>query len=257
MLEVVEKTWDEFWAYYWRVTARHRIPGIREWDEKLVDFIEEVCFLSSSDRVLDLACGGGDQAMVLARRGYEVVGIDIAPSLVEHARDQFAENDLRGEFFVGDMREISYREEFDVVLILSGSFGFFGPEEDAELLNGTYRALRPGGRVFVMFTSANMEPFHERTWHRTEEGFNLVETWFDSKQCVRRSRPQIITEEGRIIKPKTQEGYHADEAIHCYTVPQMTEMLEGAGFEGVESFSEFSEKGQGTAPPNIMYAERG
>jgi 2-polyprenyl-3-methyl-5-hydroxy-6-metoxy-1,4-benzoquinol methylase len=94
MLKTIEKSWNEFWAYYWRITDRHKIPGIFEWDKKLVDFIEHVCELSPGNRVLDLGCGGGDQAKVFAQKGYEVVGIDIAPSLIEYAKKQFKENNL-------------------------------------------------------------------------------------------------------------------------------------------------------------------
>ena len=85
MLEIEEKSWNEFWARYWRIDRRHAIPGIFEWDCQLVDFIEHVCQLSPGQRILDLGCGGGDQAKVFAQRGYRVVGVDIAPSLVECA----------------------------------------------------------------------------------------------------------------------------------------------------------------------------
>jgi 2-polyprenyl-3-methyl-5-hydroxy-6-metoxy-1,4-benzoquinol methylase len=85
-LEIIEKSWEEFWAYYWRVTSRHRIPGIFEWDQKLVSLIEEKCNVCPPKRILDLGCGGGDQAKVFTERGYTVVGIDVAESLIEYAR---------------------------------------------------------------------------------------------------------------------------------------------------------------------------
>ncbi len=77
MLHVEEKTWNQFWAAYWRIDDRHSIPGIFEWDRQLVDFIEHVCRLSPPSRILDLGCGGGDQAKVFSRKGYDVIGISM------------------------------------------------------------------------------------------------------------------------------------------------------------------------------------
>ena len=129
MLRVQERSWNEFWAKHWRVDQRHKIPGIFEWDRQLIAFIEHVCQLTPGDRVLDLGCGGGDQAKVFAQKGYEVVGIEIAPALVAFAEQQFARAGLSGTFIAGDMRAIEYDAEFDACVILSGTFGFFGDVE--------------------------------------------------------------------------------------------------------------------------------
>lgn len=133
-MNIVEKSWNEFWAYYWRVEHHHSIPGIFEWDRRLVDFIEHVCELSPGMNILDLGCGGGDQAKVFSRKEYEVIGIDIAPPLIDFARKQFAEEGLSGAFITGDMRELDYEGVFDAYVILSGTFGFFSDEENLALL---------------------------------------------------------------------------------------------------------------------------
>lgn len=62
MLREIELSWNEFWAEHWRLEHRHQIPGSFEWDRQLVDFSEQTSELSAPARVLDLACGGGDQA---------------------------------------------------------------------------------------------------------------------------------------------------------------------------------------------------
>ena len=88
-MESVQRAWD-WWAYHYRVVHRTQIPGISQWDDDLVDLIVEVLGLRAGDRILDLACGSGVHALRLARRGLEVVGVDIAPSLIDHARQQAA-----------------------------------------------------------------------------------------------------------------------------------------------------------------------
>ena len=236
-MKVIEKSWNEFWAYYWRVEDRHKIPGILEWDDKVVSFIEHVCQLKPPARVLDLACGGGDQAKVFARRGYEVVGIDIAPSLIEYAQQQFSAVKLKGTFIVGDMRDIDYDAEFDACIILSGSFGFFGDTEDQKLLSSIRRSLRKGGKVFIMFISANVKVDHTRTWRELEDGWELDETWLDVETCTHRSTGFIIKKDGTMVVPKEEPGYHANEKIRCYTIPEMKKMFSTAGLEYVACYS--------------------
>lgn len=58
-------------------------------------------------RVLDLACGSGRHSLELRRRGFEVVGADISPELLEIARRDADEQDLEVEFVGGDMRSSS------------------------------------------------------------------------------------------------------------------------------------------------------
>lgn len=238
MLRVIEKSWKEFWAYYWRVDDRHRIPGIFDWDRRLVAFIEYTCRLKPPGRILDLACGGGDQAKIFAEKGYEVVGIDIAPSLIEYAKKQFREAGVRGSFITGDMREIDYNKEFDVCVILSGSFGFFGYAEDLKLLCAIRSALKQSGRTFIMFLSATHPPKSSHTWREISDGWELNETWFDAETSTRCGKAFIIRKDGTIVKPKRESGYCADERIQCYTILEMRKMLSEAGLEYVSCYSD-------------------
>ncbi|UCF70718.1 MAG: class I SAM-dependent methyltransferase [candidate division WOR-3 bacterium] len=260
-MKVVEKSWNEFWAYYWRVEDRHRIPGIFEWDKRIVNFIEYVCGLKPPAHILDLACGGGDQAKVFARKGYEIVGIDIAPSLIEFAQAQFLKENLKGNFIVGDMRDINYKEEFDTCVILSGSFGFFGDIDDQRLLVSIRKALKVGGKVFIMFISANEHVDHTRTWRDLEYGWELGETWFDNEACVHCGTSAIIRRDGTMIVPKKEPGYHANERIRCYTIPEMRTMFAKAGLEYSASYSSrYLEVPPKTVPKgairNIVVGER-
>jgi SAM-dependent methyltransferase len=236
-MRIEEKSWNEFWAAYWRIEHRHQIPGIFDWDGQLVDFIEQTCQLAPGARLLDLGCGGGDQAKLFARKGYAVVGFDIAPALIEFANRQFAKEDLRGTFIVGDMRAIDYVAEFDACLILSGTFGFFGDLEDRKLLRAIARALKPRGKAFIMFVPLRRAGQRAKTWSETKEGWQLAETWLDVETSSYRSRAFIIRNDGVIVRPASEPGYHADETIRCYTIPELQAMLAQAGLRYLASYS--------------------
>jgi len=96
-------------------------------------------------RVLDVACGTGNTAIPAARAGAEVVGVDIAPNLLEQARQRAAAEKLAVRFEEGDAEALSYPDSsFDVVITMFGAM--FAPRPDrvaAELL----RVSKPGGMI--------------------------------------------------------------------------------------------------------------
>ncbi|MCK4317114.1 MAG: class I SAM-dependent methyltransferase, partial [Anaerolineae bacterium] len=74
----VTHDWD-WWAYQFRVVHRQGVASINFWDDRLIAFVVPVLDLKPGERLLDLACGSGVHALEFARRGLEVVGLDIAP----------------------------------------------------------------------------------------------------------------------------------------------------------------------------------
>lgn len=101
--------------------------------------------LKSGTRVLDVACGTGNQSIPAARFGAEVVGIDIAPNLIEQARKRATDENLKVQFDEGDAENLPFADAaFDVVLTMFGAM--FAPRPEmvaAELL----RVCHPGGLI--------------------------------------------------------------------------------------------------------------
>jgi len=96
-------------------------------------------------QVLDSACGTGNLAVLAARRGGVVSGIDIARNLIEQARTRANAEGLQINFQEGDAEALPYaNEQFDLVVSMFGVM--FAPRPDgvaAELV----RVTKPGGRV--------------------------------------------------------------------------------------------------------------
>ncbi|HEX8736811.1 MAG TPA: class I SAM-dependent methyltransferase [Pyrinomonadaceae bacterium] len=108
------------------------------------EFVERLN-LKPETRVLDVACGSGNQSIPAARAGAKVTGVDIAPNLIEQAR-KWAENEnLKIQFDEGDAENLSYADgEFDVVMTMFGAMFAPRPERvSAELM----RVCRPGGVI--------------------------------------------------------------------------------------------------------------
>ena len=96
-------------------------------------------------KVLDVACGTGNLALPAARAGAEVTGVDIAPNLVEQARENAKREGLNVQFDEGDAEALPYADaSFDAVVTMFGAM--FAPRPDlvaAELK----RVCRPGGVI--------------------------------------------------------------------------------------------------------------
>ena len=207
-MEVQKLTYKEYWGYYWRITARHRIPGIFEWDQDLVELIETQCSLPPGGKILDLGCAGGDQSKLFSQKGYSVTGIDQVPSLIAFAKETYQQGGLHGQFIVGDMREIDYQAQFDLCVMLSGTFGSPSDDQDRLLLRKIHRSLKHNGHAFIDYLplEAYCQRQRSRTWHGIEGGYALGEEWFDARTSTYRTRHLHILLEGRIIEAADEDG---------------------------------------------------
>lgn len=98
------------------------------------------------ERWLDLACGTGAVAERAARAGSSVVGIDLAPVLIETARERATEQGLEIDYRVGDCESMDGVGDtsFDIASSVCGIM--FAPDHEATARE-LGRVVRPGGRI--------------------------------------------------------------------------------------------------------------
>jgi SAM-dependent methyltransferase len=117
--------------------AKSYVSGAEEFIKKLN--------LKPGMKVLDVACGTGNLTLPAARAGAIVTGVDIAPNLIEQARENAKREGLNIQFDEGDAEALPYDDaSFDAVVTMFGAM--FAPRPDlvaAELK----RVCRPGGFI--------------------------------------------------------------------------------------------------------------
>ncbi len=96
-------------------------------------------------RILDIPCGFGRHSNRLAALGHHVTGVDLYPGFLDLARRDAKVRGLQVDFRQGDMRHLDFDAEFDRVLNLFTSFGYFEDEDNFRVLENIARALVPGG----------------------------------------------------------------------------------------------------------------
>lgn len=99
------------------------------------------------DRLLDAATGTGALAILAAKRGADVVGLDLAPALIDTAKERAAEEGVTVDFQVGDAEEMPFEDaSFDKLTSTLGVM--FAPDHGA-VAGELARVTRPNGRLVL------------------------------------------------------------------------------------------------------------
>lgn len=182
-----------------------------------VSFLIGALGLAPGARILDVGCGPGRHALEFARRGFEVVGVDISERFVALGTEAAAAEGLIHlvRFVHGDARALHFRGEFDVVLSLcQGGFGLVGRSADGAaddvVLGGMAAALRRGGPLVISAFSAYFQLQH------LESGDS-----FDAATGVNHERTEVRNSEGVAVA--------ADLWTTCFTPRELRLMVERVG----------------------------
>jgi SAM-dependent methyltransferase len=149
---------DEIAAFlgpaYWS-PGTGRVQAFTAGTEQEVEFLARALGLEAGARVLDVGCGPGRHALALARRGYDVVGVDRSTEFVDLARAAAAAEGLAVAFEVADVRALRFDADFDAAICLcQGGFGLLGGPGDIEAFVRIAGAVRAGGALAVSAFSA-------------------------------------------------------------------------------------------------------
>jgi len=128
-------------------------PEHREVVERIATRLSDL--VESPGPIADLGCGPGAHARALAQRGYQVIGLDGAPRMVEAARARAARDRIDVEFRVGDVREQLPFDDNSLGGALAVLVVQHLPAPEA-LVAEVRRCLRPGGHAFLSAPSRSI-----------------------------------------------------------------------------------------------------
>jgi SAM-dependent methyltransferase len=168
-------TWDD--AY------RRAVPPPWDIGRPQPEFVHLAREAVLTGRLIDVGCGTGENALMAAGHGLEVVGVDIAPTAIERARAKVRERELRADFRVWDVLDLGSLAErigrFDTA-IDSGVFHTFSDEDRPRYVESVAAAVRPGGHLYLMCFS-ELEPDwggpRRVTQAELREAFSVAAGW--------------------------------------------------------------------------------
>ncbi len=160
------------------------------WPSRLayeMPFLERELNAAGARKVLDAACGSGQHAIALAKRGFDVTGADASVAMIELARRNALDENLSLSFHVagfGEMRERT-GEGFDALICLGNSLPhLLDPASLAAALGDMAECLRPGGLLLIQNRNFDRVVAHRERWmepqsHREDDREWLFLRFYD------------------------------------------------------------------------------
>ncbi|WP_457752903.1 class I SAM-dependent methyltransferase [Thermococcus sp.] len=214
-----------------------------------VEFLVKVLELAEPRRILDLACGFGRHAIKLAELGHEVVGVDIMEGFLEIARKTAEERGVNVKFMKGDMRKLNFRNEFDIVLLLFTSFGYFSDEENFKVLKNVHVALKSGGLFVLDVPNRDFFVKNMQRYYVLEKGKDMMIDITDFDLFSGRANTKRI-----IIRDNKRREFSF--SVRIYTFTELKELLRRAGFEIRKVYGGFDGRELSLNAPRIIMIVR-
>ncbi len=188
--------------------------------------------------VLDLGCGTGGHAILLARRGYSVTGVDRSEDMLRIAREKAEKAGVKINFVLGDITKLKLDRRFDAVISM---FAVMGYQTTNEALAGACRAARAhlvknGTFLFDCWNGAavlTQKPETRRKKLPLGDGETLLRTTEPSLDISGHTvslKIKSVRSSGNSVIDRTEERHQ----VRFMFPMEITYFLETAGFGQVE-----------------------
>lgn len=216
---------------------------LRLWDYKgECNLLEEIFNRFGREkprRILDLGCGTGSHALILAKRGYEVTGVDISHVMIERARKKAKEAGIKADFLVQNMNAIELSKKFDCAISMGVAFGYLLTYADlVNLFSSLKRLLEDNGLfIFEFWTVGGLKPTPYKSWMKMQEKnatlYRMSESNFNPETSILDIDMHLIVFQNDNLIDKFEEKHQ----IRCYTLAEMKHYVDNNGLEFVSAYN--------------------
>lgn len=212
-----------------------------EWSDYLESLLKE--YGVNDGLVLELGCGTGSVTELLAKKGYDMIGIDNSMDMLEIAMEKKMESGHDILYLLQDMREFELYGTVAAIVSICDSMNYITEDEDLlEVFRLVNNYLDPGG-VFI-FDLNTIYKYREIMGERTiaenrEEGCFIWDNFYDEEEQINEYNLALFIPEG-------DDGlYRKYEEIHYqrgYELERVKELLEEAGLAFVAAYDAFTKE---------------
>lgn len=212
---------------------------------------DQTLFESVDSAVLDIACGAGRHALEFARRGLMVSANDLSKFLLGTAENDACKADLSIEFSGFDMRHICLDRQFDLIVQLFSSFGYFETdEEDRVVIRNVSNMLRDDGwYVLDLINPDYLKKHFIPNTAKTVESLSIKE----ERSLSDRKVSKKIT-----ISDPEGETVSFTESVRLYSKSDISALLESEGMEIIRSAGDYhgSDFDQASSPRMLLFIRK-
>jgi SAM-dependent methyltransferase len=219
---------DDFYLKYFLQNQSSQVT------KKQVNLIKD--FLKPNTEILDAGCGIGRHSIKLAELGFNVLGIDSSHLYINLATKAAAEKNLQNVHFeVKDVRTIDYSEQFDGIISMWSSFGYFSDSVNYKVLENFYLALKKEGKVIIDVENRDyiLKYFVRETFKEKDDIFILERRNFHALTSVVSTHRYILG-----------KNYRRDYIRHIriYSATEMINMFSRIGLKNIEVYGNYDKE---------------
>lgn len=222
---------SNYWLYLMNQNWRYAPMQVR----RIVKILKE--FGINKGKVLELCCGNGRICVYLAKKGFNVTGIDISPQYIKDAETKAKRHKVKVHYICGDVRYLNkfIKEKFDVILSIWTSIGFYTKEADQKIIKMVANLLKRNGIFLVLQTMSRewiLNHFCPAIWEEAGKYIILHKPDYDRFHS-------ILSVNWRFYRKKSENLIFETELpvrLKIYSQHELTEMAENAGLKFVKAY---------------------
>ena len=203
---------------------------------------------------IDLACGTGSVALLLAQQYDRVIGVDMSEEMLTVAQQRAYEQEKRPLFICQMLQQLRLPVAVDLaVCALDGLDYILDPADCKEAIARVYRALNPGGIfIFDVNTPEKLRAMDGQVF--LDEDDDIYCVWrgeFDEASNICSYGMDLFQRQGNAWYRSFEE--HRE---YAYTVEQLTEYLKSAGFTHIRVYADGKLEAPGAGEQRIYFSAR-
>ena len=185
---------------------------------------------------VDLACGTGSVTAILAKKGLDVIGVDMSEEMLTEAISKVMDMEQPPRFVCQKLQELRLPRAVDLAVCALDSLDYItNPADCAEAIRRTYKALNPGGVfIFDVNTPEKLRAMDGQVF--LDEDDDVYCVWrgeFDEETNICSYGMDLFQREGEVWYRSFEE--HRE---YAYSVEQLTNYLKAAGFTHIEIYAD-------------------
>lgn len=204
------------------------------------DYISDIFYENSikGGTIIDLACGTGSMSIPLLKKGYRVIGIDLSDEMLEIASQRLLDISNNFSLRKGKMQNFSLEEEADACICCLDSINHLNSIDEVEMtFNCVYSSLKDNG-IFIFDVNTiykHQEILAGNTFIFDEDDYYLV---WDNEPIDDRTVRIIM--DIFCYNGASYDRYNEDFRETAYSVDELVELLQNAGFETINVYDELT-----------------
>ena len=209
--------------------------------EDWANYVEKVMVQNRNKphKILEIACGTGNVTIPFAKKGYNILGLDISKDMLMIAKNKALENNINILFIEQDMIDLELEEKFDCILSMCDGINYIVDINDLmKVFQGVYNALEDGG-VFIFDISSHYKIKNilgNNTFgENLEDLCYLWENYFDEGSNTIEMDLTFFIQDGKYYRK--EEEYHVQRA---YKVEEIIKILNQLDFKDIKEYDGFT-----------------